>query len=593
MSQTRRMAGVSVFSTSRRFATSSVWRLEIPVTLPPGRASWATIPAPTGSPTSVNTIGTVLVAPLAACVAASWLVTRTSTPDFTRASAAAGIASSLPSVKRISKTTSRPSWRPSSRRPALSPSTVGWLAANAALRTPMRNGRRASWASTVCAGRPSRSATTPRHRRTPRRRLTRDRRPGPPDRPGWRWDATTCRRSSDATSARDQLMVGALGHVVPGPDQRLEPRERRVDLAGHGGLLGFFPDHLGGQLPEVPQHRRRELEHLDLALELGPEPLERHRVLRVVFGAAVDLDGRCRVVEHAPQVDGQRLVGLPVEAELQGGARFVPPRVVVVPSRLVEAHLHVVVRADPLGRVDDAALERRVDLAARRHDGGGAGPRVDLAAEVHDPDLQPLVVRHARDLLAEPPRHLGRVRHRGTRDEVERGVRLLHELEAVALLEPGRHALRVHAEGDGREPLDRRLPGAPVLRGPHVRLEGALSRSVEAVEEAHDLATGEHLDPESPGAHLVDDLGHPQRCTLQHVEGRGPRGRHPPLDLRLRDDVRGADDAAGGSGRHDPAGPHEEPASSVGHSGLLIPRPAGGTRPRPRGPRARPAPGTA
>jgi signal transduction histidine kinase len=64
-----------------------------------------------------------------AWAAASWLVKIRSTPDFTRASAAAGIASSLPSVKRMSKVTSRPSWMPSSLSPALRPSTVGWLAA--------------------------------------------------------------------------------------------------------------------------------------------------------------------------------------------------------------------------------------------------------------------------------------------------------------------------------------------------------------------------------------------------------------------------------------------------------------------------------
>ena len=109
------------------------------------------MPAPTGSPTRVNTIGTLFVASFAACVAASWLVKIRSTPALTRASAAAGIASSLPSVKRMSNVTSRPSSKPCSLSPALSPSTVGWLAAHAALRTPMRSGRRASCASAVRA----------------------------------------------------------------------------------------------------------------------------------------------------------------------------------------------------------------------------------------------------------------------------------------------------------------------------------------------------------------------------------------------------------------------------------------------------------
>src|SRR5712692_880217 len=77
------------------------------------------------------------------------------------------------------------------------------------------------------------------------------------------------------SSHRDELMVGAFGDVVPRAHQRLEFREGSVHLPGHGSLLGFFPDDLGRQLLEIAQHRRRELENLDLALELRPESLER------------------------------------------------------------------------------------------------------------------------------------------------------------------------------------------------------------------------------------------------------------------------------------------------------------------------------
>src|SRR5712692_8508738 len=64
-----------------------------------------------------------------------------------------------------------------------------------------------------------------------------------------------------------ELVVGAFGHMVPGAHQRLELREGRVDFPGHGGLFGFFPGDLGRQLPELAQHRHRELGHLDLPLE--------------------------------------------------------------------------------------------------------------------------------------------------------------------------------------------------------------------------------------------------------------------------------------------------------------------------------------
>src|SRR5713226_1908638 len=70
------------------------------------------------------------------------------------------------------------------------------------------------------------------------------------------------------TSHRHELMVGAFGDAVPRTHQRLELRERRVDLPGHGSLLGFFPDDLGCELLQIAQHGNGELEDLDLAFEL-------------------------------------------------------------------------------------------------------------------------------------------------------------------------------------------------------------------------------------------------------------------------------------------------------------------------------------
>src|SRR6266849_7793335 len=92
--------------------------------------------------------------------------------------------------------------------------------------------------------------------------------------------AMNLRRSVIAlpSSHRDELMVGALGDVVPGAHQRLELREGRVHLPGHRSLLGFLSDDLGRQLFEIAQHWYRELEELDLALELGLESLERDGV---------------------------------------------------------------------------------------------------------------------------------------------------------------------------------------------------------------------------------------------------------------------------------------------------------------------------
>src|SRR3989304_7022709 len=103
--------------------------------------------------------------------------------------------------------------------------------------------------------------------------------------------ARNLRRSviTPPSSHRDELMVGAFCDMVPGAHQRLELRERRVHLPGHGGLLGFLLDDLGRELLEIAQYRHRELEHLDLALELRLEFLERDRVLRVKLAETIDL----------------------------------------------------------------------------------------------------------------------------------------------------------------------------------------------------------------------------------------------------------------------------------------------------------------
>ena len=135
---TRRSPGASCLSSSSRLPRSSLVRLETPVRFPAGAEYDLTMPAASGSPTPVKTTGMVCVAAMAASVAASPLLKIRSTPDLTSALAAACRRSDWPSVTLTSKTTCSPSSKPSSRRPALRPSTLGWLAALASLSTPTR-----------------------------------------------------------------------------------------------------------------------------------------------------------------------------------------------------------------------------------------------------------------------------------------------------------------------------------------------------------------------------------------------------------------------------------------------------------------------
>jgi hypothetical protein len=74
-----------------RLGTSAVVIQLTPVTFAPGRLKLATIPPKTGSPPLMNTMGMVLVAPLAACAGAfPPAVTITSTCCPTRSAARAG-----------------------------------------------------------------------------------------------------------------------------------------------------------------------------------------------------------------------------------------------------------------------------------------------------------------------------------------------------------------------------------------------------------------------------------------------------------------------------------------------------------------------
>jgi hypothetical protein len=297
----------------------------------------------------------------------------------------------------------------------------------------------------------------------------------------------------------------------------------------------------------------------------------------------MDLDGGGAVVEHPPQIHRERLVRLLVEAELERGAGLVPAWVVVVPRGLVKAKLQVIVWTHPFARVDHAPLEGGVDLGGRGDDRRAARLGDDLAAEARDAHLDPLVVIDRVDLLPEPPAHLRGHRRARARHEVEGGVGLLPELEAVALLIPGGHALGVHPERDGHEPLERRLLRRPVGRDGPEGLDGALRGGVEALERRHDLAAGEDLDPEPTAAHLVDDLRQSLGCALMKVERWGPGRGHPPLDLRLRDDVGGIDHGGRRHSRHHATRLCEEPAS-FGHHALTPPR-TDDRRPRRRDPR--------
>src|SRR5262245_43799919 len=238
--------------------------------------------------------------------------------------------------------------------------------------------------------------------------------------------------------SRHELMVGALRHVVPWPDQRLELSERGVHLPGHGRLLRFLPGDLSGELLEVAQHRDGDLNHLDLALELRLEHGERVGIPGVVIREPVHLNACRRMVESALQIGGERLVRLLVEGELAHAPRLVPARVVVVPRGFVKPQLHVVVGPCPLGGVNDTAFQRRVDIGRPSENRSTSCFYVDLATEpCANTHLEPFEVTDGDDLPPEPASHLrGRPRTLARHQVVGR-IALLPELSPIALVVPG------------------------------------------------------------------------------------------------------------------------------------------------------------
>src|SRR5215831_10285355 len=154
----REARGTASFSSSTHFpANPSSNATDNPVTLPPGRARLSTRPAPTGSATPTKTMGTVVVAFLAAIAPRFAAATITSTLSLSRSVTRSGKRSDLPSAQRSSMRIFCPSVHPSSRRPCLKASAKFWFTEREpASRKPMRGIVPAG-----CASAASGTATSP------------------------------------------------------------------------------------------------------------------------------------------------------------------------------------------------------------------------------------------------------------------------------------------------------------------------------------------------------------------------------------------------------------------------------------------------
>ena len=112
-----------------------------PVALPPGRAMLATKPAPTGSTTCTNTIGTLRVACSKGVTTGTLLARMASGASVTNSDACARKRSASPAPQRRSMRTLRPTAQPASCSPCRNAARRACPSASSAARfmsTPMR-----------------------------------------------------------------------------------------------------------------------------------------------------------------------------------------------------------------------------------------------------------------------------------------------------------------------------------------------------------------------------------------------------------------------------------------------------------------------
>src|SRR5262249_33719827 len=126
-----------------------------------------------------------------------------------------------------------------------------------------------------------------------------------------------------------------------------------------------------------------------------------------------------------------------------------PAGIIVVLRDLVEAELLIVVGADPLGGVDRALLQCRIDVAAGDLLSDAAQPVDHQTGDTGDAEFQSLEIVDRPDLLAEPAPHLCTG---GAADDAVNVVALVElgeQLAPAAPVYPGILLARIGAERNG------------------------------------------------------------------------------------------------------------------------------------------------
>ncbi len=208
-------------------------------------------------------------------------------------------------------------------------------------------------------------------------------------------------------------------------------------------------------------------------------------------------------------------------------------RPVVVFGDLVEAEREVVVRSDPLGRIDRPRLERCEQLAARQVDDRHAELLQRFPAEAGYAHLHALDAVGVGDFLVEPAAHLDAGATRVETLEAEWIQDLIPEFLAAAVVHPGGRLRAGQSERHRGKELERLALVRPVVwRGVH-QVGGAARDSVEALEGRHQFAGGEHFDRKAAVGRRGDAFSEAVGAGAQAWKILRPRRDHLPFGFAL------------------------------------------------------------
>ena len=147
------------------------------------------------------------------------------------------------------------------------------------------------------------------------------------------------------------------------------------------------------------------------------------------------------VADDCLQVRRQPFPHLLVDGQLQRRAGLLPTGVVVILCHPLQAKGQVVIRANPICRINGAGLQGGKDLCPGQLYRRGADLAQHLPGQTGHAHLQPFQVLNAVDFLVEPARHLRTGVTAGERFQVELGIQVIPQFLAATMVQPAIHFL--------------------------------------------------------------------------------------------------------------------------------------------------------